>query len=107
MALVDKGTGKDIEFGHVDYYTGEGRPVTRSKNLKERYVNPELSYEERQLISKRDSNRRNTYRIYLLNENNTRIVEHVQYNPFTEDLSMSWGVMGHHGKRLWDISGVL
>ena len=107
MVLVDKGNGKDLEFGHTDYHTGEGRPITRSENLNERYVNQELSYEERKRISKRDSLRRNQYRIYLSDENNTWIVENVQYNPFTEDLSLRWQVMGNNGKRLLDITDAL
>ena len=106
MVLVDKGNGADLEYGHTDYYTGEGRPITRSENLKERYVNPELSYEERQRLTMRDNKRRNEYAIHLSNENNTRITEYVVYNPFTEALSLSWSVTGDHGKRLFDITGV-
>ena len=104
MVLVDKGNGKDIEYGHTDYRTGEGRPVTRSANLKERYVNPELTVKERARITDRDSKRRNEYAIHLSNENNTRITEYVRYNPFTEALSLSWSVTGDHGKRLFDIT---
>lgn len=105
MALVDKGNGKDLEFGHVDYYTGEGRPVTRSENDKERHVNPELTVAERARISRQDSNRRNQYTIYLLCEMNTRVIEFVHYNSFTEALSLSWAAAGNHGKRLFDITG--
>lgn len=104
MVLVDEGTGEDIQFGHTDYNTGEGRPVTRSENLKEMYVNPELSYEERHRISNRDCLRRNHYQVSLLCKNNTQILEQVQYNPFTEDLSLSWRVQAYHGKRLLRIS---
>ena len=104
MVLVDEGNGKDLEFGHADYYTGEGRPVTHSENVKEIYVNPKLTVKERNRISGRDTKRRNMYAIDLSNENNTRIIEFVYYNPFTEDLSLSWGVTGHHGKRLLDIT---
>ena len=107
MVLVSKGNGKDLEFGHTDYHTGEGRPVSHSENQKERYVNSKLSYEERHRISNRDSNRRNMYTIYLSNENNTQIIEFVRYNPFTEALSLSWSVKANNGKRLWNVSGVL
>lgn len=107
MVLVDEGNGEDLEFGHTDYHTGEGRPVSRSENAKEVYVNHEFSYEERARISRRDSHRRNQYQIYLLTKSNTRIVEHVQYNPFTEDLSLSWSVTGNHGKQLFDITEAL
>ena len=105
MVLVDKGNGEDIEFGHTDYHTGEGRPVTRSENDKERYVNPELSVEERHQISSRDGLRRNQYTIHLLAENNTRIIESVRYNHLTEALSLSWSVTGCNGKRVWNIKG--
>lgn len=105
MVLVDKGNGKDIQFGHTDYYTGEGRPVTRSENRNERYINPELSCEERHMLCTRDNKRRNGHQISLLSENNTRIVETVHYNPFTEALSLSWRVQGNHGKQLLDITG--
>ena len=104
MVLVDEGNGKDIQFGHENYHTGKGRGVSRSENQKERYVNPELSYEERARISNRDTLRRNVYYIYLLNENNTQIVEHIVYNPFTEALSLSWRVIGNNSKRLLDIT---
>ena len=107
MVLVDEGNGKDLEFGHTDYRTGEGRPVTRSENRKEKYVNPELSYEERHRISIRDNKRRNEYQIHLLSENNTRIIESVHYNPFTEALSVGWRVQGNNGKRLLDITDSL
>lgn len=106
MVLVDEGNGKDIQFGHTDYYTGEGRPVTRSENRNEWYINPELSYEERNRMSVRDTARRNLYQVYLLCENNTQIVESVHYNPFTEDLSLSWRVQGNHGKRVLNVGDV-
>ena len=100
MVLLDKGNGKDIEFGHTDYRTNEGRPVTHGENEKERYINPELTVKERHRMTVRDSKRRNQYKIYLSNENNTQIVEYAYYNPFTEALSLSWSVVGNHGKRL-------
>ena len=105
MVLVDEGNGADIQFGHVDYVTGEGRSVTRSENQKERYINPELSYEERAQISIRDNKRRNEYQIHLLCENNTQIVEQVHYNPCTEALSLSWKVIGNNGKRVLNVTG--
>ena len=107
MVLVDVGNGGDIEFGHTDYYTGEGRPVTHSENQKERYVNPKLTVEERTRVSMQDTNRRNRYAIYLLNENITQILEFVQYNPFTEALSLTWQVKSNNGKRLLDITDSL
>ena len=107
MVLVDEGNGKDLEFGHTDYCTGEGGPVTHSENLKERNVNPELSAKERARISKRDTMRRNQYGISLLCENNIRVIEHVYYNPFTVALSLTWQVKGNNGKRLLDITDSL
>lgn len=104
MVLVDKGNGKDLEFGHTDYRTGEGRGVTHSENIKERYINPELTVEKRRRISGRDTRRRNHYAIYLLNENNTIIAESVCYNPFTENLSLTCHIRGNHGKRLRRVS---
>jgi hypothetical protein len=104
MTLVDEGMGIDLEFGHTDYVTGEGRFVTRSENNRERNINPELTYAERQQISNRDMKRRNLTQIYLWCGNNTRIVEYVQYNHATENLSLSWQAKGHHGKKLFDIS---
>lgn len=106
MTLVDKGTGADLEFGHINYKTGEGRFLTRSENLRERYINPELSYAERNRITDRDMKRRNQTHIHLWGGNNTRIVESVEYNHATEDLSLSWCVSGHHGKKLLDITQV-
>lgn len=105
MVLVDEGNGGDIQFGHTDYSTGEGRPVTQSENQKERYINPNLTVKERAQISWRDNRRRNRYLISLLNESNTRIVEYVQYNPFTEDLSLGWSVLSNNGKKLLNIKG--
>jgi len=102
--LIDAGNGEDLEFGHTDYYTGEGRFVTRSVNLRERYINPELTYEERQGITHRDTMRRNKYCISLWCGNNTEVRGYVNYNPATESLSFSWGVKGYNGKRLMDIS---
>ena len=104
MVLVDEGNGKDIEFGHTNYHTGEGRGVSHRENLKETYVNPELSAKERARINVRDSKRRNEYQITLLCENNPRIVEYARYNPFTEALSLRWQVRGDHGKRLLDVT---
>lgn len=104
MALVDEGNGKDLEFGHTDYYTGEGRGVTHRKNTKERYINPELSSKERDTISHRDGKRRNEYGLSLFCENHTQIMEHVRYNHLTEDLSLSWSVAGTNGKRIFDIT---
>ena len=107
MVLVDKGTGEDIEFGHTDYYTGEGRGVTHSENQNERYVNPELTVDERHRISMRDKNRRNQYAISLLAENSTQILERVVYNPFKEALSLTWQVKGSNGKRVLDATVAL
>ena len=104
MVLVDEGNGKNVQFGHTNYYTGEGRGVTPSENQKERYVNPELTVVERARKSVRDSMRRNEYVVYLFGENNTQIVEHIVYNPFTEDLSLRWQVQGSNGKRLLGIT---
>ena len=104
MVLVDEGNGKDIEFGHTDYHTGEGRPVSHSENQKEWYVNPGLTVKARTRISMRDANRRNQYQIYLLNEHNIRIVESIYYNPFTEDLSLSWKLTGNNGKRILNVT---
>jgi hypothetical protein len=106
MTLVDKGTGADLEFGHTDYKTGEGRFVTHSENIQERYINPELTPKERNLISIRDMMRRNQTKIYLWNGNNVRIAEYVYYNHATEDLSLSWSVFSHNGKKLFDITPV-
>jgi len=102
--IIDTGNGEDLEFGHTDYKTGEGRFVTRSENAKEMYINPGLSVEERKRITNRDTLRRNQYNISLWCEDNTRVEGFVRYNPATEALSFSWGVRGDHGKRLMDIS---
>ena len=105
--LIDKGNGKDLEFCHTDYYTGEGRPLSHSENMKEMHINPELSVKERNQISSRDSIRRNRYHIYLFFKNNIQIIEYIVYNPFTEALSLSWRVKGDHGKRLLNVGDVL
>lgn len=107
MVLVDKGNGEDIQFGHTDYYTGEGRGITHSENRNEQYVNPKLTVKERTQISKRDNNRRNKYCVSLFCKNNTQIIEFVQYNPLTEALSLSWQVMGHNGKQVLNITAAL
>ena len=104
MVLIDKGNGKDLEFGHTNYRTGEGRAVTHSQNQKERYVNPELTVEERHAISVRDALRRNKYSVSLLCENNTRIELYTVYNHLTEDLSMSVGIYGSHGKKVFRLN---
>ena len=103
MTLVDKGTGADLEFAHMNYKTGEGRFITHSENMHERYVNPELLNTERRQIFTRDMMRRNLTAIYLWNGNNMQIVEYAHYNHATEDLSLSWYVRSRHGKRLFDI----
>ena len=104
MSLIDAGNGKDLEFGHTDYLTGEGRGVTHSQNEKERYINPELSVKERNRISTRDSFRRNKTTISLLAENNTQIEAEVYYNPFTEALSLSIRIRGNNGKRVFRLN---
>lgn len=98
--LIDKGNGKDLEYGHTDYKTGEGRFVTRSENQRERYINPELTTEQRYRISTRDMLRRNQYMVSLFYENNVQIQSHIQYNPCTESLSLSWSIRGQHGKKV-------
>lgn len=100
MVLIDKGLKNGMEFGHTDYDTGEGRFITKSENLLERYVNPELTYVERKRISKRDHKRRNLYGVGLHCENNTLIIGYITYNPITEALSFSWSITGHHGKKV-------
>jgi len=102
--IIDEGNGGDLEFGHTDYETGEGRFVTRSENDKERYINPELSVEERKRISTRDTLRRNQYAISLWCENNTEVRGFVMYNHATESLSFRWSVAGYNGKKLFDIT---
>ena len=104
MSVIDAGNGKDLGFGHIDYFTGEGRAVTRSQNAKEKYINPELSTKERKRISTRDTNRRNRTVISLHGENNTQIQAHVYYNPFTEALSMSIHIHGNNGKRVFRLN---
>ena len=100
MVLIDAGNGKDLEFGHTDYNTGEGRFVTESQNQRERYINPELSVAERNRISMRDNLRRNQYAVALFCENNVRINANIRYNPANEALSLSWGILGNHSKKL-------
>ena len=101
MVLIDPGLDNGMEFGHTDYKTGEGRYVTRSENRLERgKINPKLSNYERARISRRDGHRRNLYCISLHHENNTRILGHISYNPINENLSFSWTIAGHHGKKL-------
>lgn len=107
MTLIDTGNGKNLEFGHTDYVTGEGRFITRSENDKERYVNPELTVEERQKISRRDGNRRNQTFVSLWGGNNTQVRGSVRYNSGTEALFFSWFVCGHHGKKLLDVTSAL
>jgi len=102
--LIDAGNGKDLEFGHLDYETGEGRFVTHSENLRERDINPKLSVEERKRISDRDHMRRNKYFISLWCEHNTQVQGHVIYNPATGSLSFCWSVTGSNGKKLFDIT---
>ena len=105
--IISKGNGKDLEFGHTDYITGEGRFVSRGQNhsKKERYINPELTPEERKKISDRDNNRRNQYGISLYCENNTRILGFVCYNPATEDLSLTCNFTGNNGKKVFYLNG--
>ena len=98
--LIDVGNGQDLEFGHYDYYTGEGRFITHSENGRERYINPELTYDQRNRISNLDSQRRNRYEVSLLCVNNVAIRASIYYNHATDDLSLSWRITGYHGKKV-------
>ena len=100
MVLIDAGNGNGLQFGHTDYNTGEGRFITQSQNNKEKYINPELSVKERSLISHRDMLRRNQYAVTLFCENNVRINANIRYNHATDALSLSWGILGNHGKKV-------
>ena len=100
MTLVDDGNGCGLEFGHTDYNTEEGRFITHSQNIKERFVNPELSVKERHRITISDTQRRNCYAISLLCKNNCKIQGFIYYNPITEALSMSFNITGYNGKRV-------
>ena len=100
MVLIDAGNGKDLEFGHTDYNTGEGRFITHSDNMREKYINTELSVAERHRISVRDCPRRNNYTVALMCENYLVIRTFIQYNPATEALSLSWGISAVGGKKV-------
>ena len=100
MVLIDAGNGKDLQFGHTNYYTGEGRFITRSHNRNERYINPELTVAQRSRISRRDAKRRNAYTVTLLCEDNIVIQTHIHYNHATEALSVIWSIAGQNGKKV-------
>lgn len=100
MVLIDKGLDTGMEFGHTDYNTGEGRFITHSENVKEKYVNPELTVKERHKISHVDTGRRNEHKINLHYEYNIRIEGSVSYNPANESLCFSWNIRGDNGKKV-------
>ena len=81
--------------------------IETSEILKERYLNSKRTIKERVRAIHRDFKRRNQRAIPLWNERNIRIFGYVQYNPFTGNLSLSWGIKGNNGKRLLSITDAL
>jgi hypothetical protein len=100
MTLIDAGIDNGMCFGHVDYNSGEGRPISYSKNALELNINPELTPDERRKISSCDNNRRNQYGVSLFCERNTQIIGYIHYNPISEALSLSCHITAQNGKKL-------
>lgn len=100
MTLIDEGLNNGLEYAHTDYYTGEGRFITRSENCLEPNINPELSYRERRKLSTNDTAKRNRTEISLFSHNNLGIRVIVQYNHANERLSLRTRIKGHNGKKI-------